>query len=107
TMASPRYANDVLYGGVGNDAIHGGAGDDAISGAKPPAPAYTAVYTGSLAPIGVAESDFGHPFNTGNVLGYSDATTYQAQYVPGDPFRKITLNADGTDNTTRHTSGSA
>jgi hypothetical protein len=105
TMASPRYANDVLYGGLGNDAIHGGAGDDAISGAEAPDTSYTAVYNGSLAPIGVAESDFGHPFNTGNVLGYSDATTYQAQYLPGDPFRKITLNADGTNNTTSSTSG--
>ncbi len=30
----PRYANDIIYGGLGNDAIHGGAGDDAISGGE-------------------------------------------------------------------------
>jgi hypothetical protein len=43
-------------------------------------------------------SDFGHPYNPGNALGYSPALTYQAQYDPNDPFREVTLNADGSLN---------
>ncbi|HSG90608.1 MAG TPA: hypothetical protein VLA56_15440 [Pseudomonadales bacterium] len=29
-----RYADDIIYGGLGDDFLHGGAGDDAISGAE-------------------------------------------------------------------------
>ena len=39
------------------------------------------------------ESDFAHPYNPGNALGYSPTATYQAQYDPTDPFREITLVA--------------
>src|SRR5207247_7983368 len=28
----PKYANDIIYGGLGNESIHRGSGDDAISG---------------------------------------------------------------------------
>jgi Ca2+-binding RTX toxin-like protein len=90
----PLYANDIVYGGLGNDSIHGGAGDDAISGAEALPLSYTNNYTvaGALinttAPI---RSDYAHPYNPGNVLGYSAATTYQAQYDQANPLRKITL----------------
>src|SRR5439155_686709 len=40
----PKYANDIIYGGLGNDSIHGGAGDDAISGAEAPMLSYTTNY---------------------------------------------------------------
>ena len=89
----PLYANDIIYGGLGNDAIHGGAGDDAISGAEALAVAYTNSYsvdkTDSATKLNTAliESDYNHPYNPGNVLGYSAALTYQAQYDPNDPFR--------------------
>jgi Ca2+-binding RTX toxin-like protein len=33
-LFNARYADDVIYGGLGNDWLHGGAGDDAISGAE-------------------------------------------------------------------------
>ncbi len=102
----PLYANDVIYGGLGSDSIHGGAGDDAISGAE----ALTESYTNSYA-VGASQpgtklnpapirSDYDHPRNPGNVLGYSASLTYQAQYDPNDPFRAVTLNADGSLNKT-------
>ncbi|HMC71529.1 MAG TPA: Ig-like domain repeat protein, partial [Mycobacteriales bacterium] len=92
-------ANDVMYGGLDNDAMHGGAGDDAMSGAEAPAVSYLDNYNidGSLLTAHI-RSDFAHPFNPGNALGYSPALTYQAQYDPNDPFREITLNADGSLN---------
>ena len=46
------------------------------------------------------ESDYNHPRNPGNVLGFSATLTYQAQYDPNDPFRAISLNADGSLNKT-------
>ena len=93
----PLYANDVIYGGLGNDALHGGAGDDAMSGAEAPASGYTDNYNfaGSQLNTAPIPSDFAHPYNPGNVLGYSPTLTYQAQYDPNDPFRKITLTASG------------
>ena len=39
-------------------------------------------------------SDFNHPYNPGNVLGYSPTTTYQAQYDPNDPLREVKLTLD-------------
>ena len=101
TTPRPVYANDVIFGGLGDDAIHGGAGDDAMSGAEAPAVSYANNYNidGSAAD-GAHPSDFYHPFNPGNLLGYSPALTYQAQYDPNDPFRLITLNANGTLNKT-------
>src|SRR5262249_4113383 len=90
----PLYANDIIYGGLGNDSIHGGAGDDVISGAEAPVLAYTNNYNQSgtqqlnAAPI---ESDFSHPVNPGNVLGYQttgpNATKF-ALYDANDPLRK-------------------
>jgi hypothetical protein len=95
-MPRPLDANDVIYGGLGNDSIHGGAGDDAISGAEALAVSYTNNYNqdGTLQ-ASFLRSDFDHPYNPGNVLGYSPTTTYQAQYDPNDPFREVKLTATG------------
>ncbi|MGH2998422.1 MAG: beta strand repeat-containing protein, partial [Gaiellaceae bacterium] len=90
--AAPKYANDIIYGGLGNDSIHGGSGDDAISGAEAPVQSYANNYdaNGNLIQADI-ETDWYHPFNPGNALGYSPALTYQAQYDPNDPLRKILL----------------
>ena len=37
----PKYANDIIYGGLGDDWLHGGSGDDAISGAEALPVSYT------------------------------------------------------------------
>src|SRR5205809_1900680 len=95
-MPRPLYASDIMYGGLGSDAMHGGAGDDAMSGAEAPVTSYTNNYNAAGttklngAPI---ESDYGRPFNPGNVLGYSTATTKFAQYDANDALRKVLLNA--------------
>ncbi|HEX4527586.1 MAG TPA: hypothetical protein VH108_12695 [Gaiellaceae bacterium] len=95
-MPRPLDANDVIYGGLGNDSIHGGAGDDAISGAEALAVSYTNNYNqdGTLQ-AAFLKSDFNHPYNPGNVLGYSPTKTYQAQYDPNDPLREVKLTATG------------
>jgi Ca2+-binding RTX toxin-like protein len=97
TTPRPTYANDIIYGGLQNDALHGGAGDDAMTGAEAPAVAFTDNYSFAGAQLNAAPipSDFAHPYNPGNVLGYSDTTTYQAQYDPNDVFRLITLTSTG------------
>ena len=94
---SPKYASDIIYGGLAHDALHGGAGDDAMSGAEAPAVSYTNNYDSNGTKLNTAplRSDFNHPFNPGNVLGYSPTLTYQAQYDPNDPFREVTLTATG------------
>jgi Ca2+-binding RTX toxin-like protein len=92
----PLYANDIIYGGLGNDAIHGGAGDDAISGAEAPVVSFTNNYDQNGTRIAShQESDFAHPFNPGNVLGYSPTTTKFDLYDANDPLRKILLTATG------------
>ena len=96
TMPRPVAANDIIYGGLGNDSIHGGAGDDAISGAEALAESYTNNYNQAGAVVAsFLRSDFGHPYNPGNVLGYSPTKTYQAQYDPNDPFREVKLMSSG------------
>ncbi len=93
----PLYANDIIYGGWGNDSIHGGAGDDAVSGAEAPELAYTNNYDQDGTKLNSApiESDFFHPFNPGNVLGYQtggpNATKFDL-YDANDPLRKILLD---------------
>jgi Ca2+-binding RTX toxin-like protein len=99
TTLMPRAvnANDIIYGGLGNDSLHGGAGEDAISGAEAPTVSYVTNYDQVGVKIGVAiRSDYAHPFNPGNVLGYNPTTTMFALYDANDPLRKILLNADGT-----------
>ena len=91
----PLYANDLIYGGLGNDSIHGGAGDDAISGAEAPVVSYTNNYdemTGLQLNPAPIESDFAHPVNPGNVLGYNPSTTMFAFYDANDPLRKTLLD---------------
>ena len=97
-MPRPLYANDIIYGGLGNDSIHGGAGEDAISGAEAPVLGYVSNYNQAGAKISTAliESDFAHPVNPGNILGYNPTTTKFALYDANDPLRKILLKADGT-----------
>ena len=73
----PLNANDIIYGGLGNDSIHGGAGDDAISGAEAlPRRVHEQLRDDKTdsaheAERALIESDYSHPCNPGNVLGYS------------------------------------
>jgi Ca2+-binding RTX toxin-like protein len=92
----PNYANDIIYGGLANDALHGGAGDDAMSGAEAPSVgSYVNRYDSNGALLAAhIRSDWAHPFNPGNPLGYSPTLTYQAQYNPNDPFREIQISGD-------------
>ena len=94
----PKYANDIIYGGLGNDSIHGGAGDDAISGAEAAVLSYATNYDNATgAQIGtVTESDFSHPFNPGNPLGYNPSTTKFALYDANDSLREVLLTPTGT-----------
>ena len=92
-------ANDIIYGGVGDDSIHGGAGDDAISGAEAPVESYTNNYNANGQPVAGQtdlRSDWYHPFNPGNVLGYDPVTTDArfsmfALYDNNNPLREILL----------------
>ncbi len=102
----PLYANDIMYGGGGNDSMHGGAGDDAFSGAEALAGTSAAnrSFTNNYSNTGTKiashlESDFAHPFNPGNPLGYqtggANATKFDL-YDANDPLRTIRLTATGT-----------
>jgi Ca2+-binding RTX toxin-like protein len=115
TNFRPLYANDVIYGGLGNDSIHGGAGDDAILGGEAPGiAAYITNYAqnGNLVQVNnntankfVTESDFAHPFNPGNPLGFKSTVANPTQtstdlgkfalYDANDPLRKIMLTTAG------------
>jgi Ca2+-binding RTX toxin-like protein len=98
TTLMPRAlnANDIIYGGLGNDSLHGGAGEDAISGAEAPLVSYVTNYTQAGILIGAPiRSDYAHPVNPGNVLGYDPTTTKFALYDANDPLRKVTLTAAG------------
>jgi hypothetical protein len=96
----PLYANDIIYGGWGNDSMHAGAGDDAISGAEAPVLSFTNSYDNAGAKIAShLQSDFHHPFNPGNPLGYQTGgvnVTKFDLYDANDPLREILLNPDGT-----------
>ncbi len=88
--------DDVIYGGLGSDFLHGGSGDDAISGAEALPESYVVIIDAAGNPVGLRRSDFDHPFNPGNALGYRASTTTFAQYDAFDPLRKILLNDNGT-----------
>jgi Ca2+-binding RTX toxin-like protein len=94
----PLYANDIIYGGLGHDGIHSGAGDDAISGGEAPAESYTNNYNQAGQKLNATpiRSDFFHPVNPGNVLGYNPVTTKFDLYDATDTFRKILLTPTGT-----------
>jgi Ca2+-binding RTX toxin-like protein len=79
-----RYADDIIYGGLGNDSIHAGSGDDAVSGAE----ALPAFY------------DYDHPSNPGNVLGFNPDTGEFADYNENDALSKVEgflLNFEAVD----------
>ena len=120
TQFRPLYANDIIYGGLGNDSIHSGAGDDAILGGEAPGiPAYVTNYdqNGVLVKVNnnsVTESDFAHPFNPGNPLGFKSTVvgtptqtskdlgifalydTNGGEKGKSDALRKIMLTTGGT-----------
>jgi hypothetical protein len=92
----PLLANDIIYGGLGSDSIHAGAGDDAISGAEAPIVSVAVNYNQNGVQVGgLIASDFSHPVNPGNVLGYNPTTTLFALYDPNDTLRKVLLTAGG------------
>ncbi len=100
-MPRATFANDVIYGGFGDDSIHGGAGEDALSGAEAPGLAYTNNYTVSGVLVGTpVESDWSHPYNPGNALGYiptgPNATKFALYDSAKDEgLRKILLTGAG------------
>jgi hypothetical protein len=122
--SSPHQSDDIIFGGLGSDVIHGGSGDVAISGAEALPLSYLQTEDkplfngvgGNL--IGIAESDWYHPFNPSDALRFNpdDPNRFKpgsvdpkpirgrvgqfALYDEFDPRRKISLNADGTANKT-------
>jgi Ca2+-binding RTX toxin-like protein len=87
----PKWANDVIFGGLGNDFIHGGSGDDGISGAEALPTSYAPDYNG-----GLLETDWYHPYNNGGLLGFDSNRGDFKLYDEYNPMRKVTLNADGS-----------
>jgi hypothetical protein len=111
-FTAPHQSDDIIFAGTGNATVHGGSGDDAISGGQ--ALAYSFLQTEySPGQVGIAESDWYHPYNPGNTLRFNPIdpsgthppkevgrTGQFALYDEFDPRRKILLNADGTANKT-------
>jgi Hemolysin-type calcium-binding repeat (2 copies). len=95
TSNRPCTRTTSSIGGLGNDSIHGGAGDDAILGAEAPISGYADTYNqaGTQTNTAPVETDFSHPYNSGNLLGYNPTTTKFAQYDANDPLREVFLNA--------------
>jgi hypothetical protein len=87
---NPRYADDVIFGGLGVDWLHGGDGDDAISGAEALEDSYAPRFgqlrdeNGALmfdefgelviGIVGLYKSDFNSPFNPADILAFGDDT---------------------------------
>jgi Ca2+-binding RTX toxin-like protein len=98
----PLFADDIIYGGLGSDSIHGGAGDDAISGAEAMAESYANNYgpTGTKLNTQAIRSDFLHPVNPGNVLGYQttgvNATKFAFFDVPNALNKILIKQSDGS-----------
>lgn len=118
-----RYGHDIIYGGWGSDSIFGGPGDSAISGAEAPTVSYTDNFSNTCKFTAAAktgetctatyvvqlnkkaiESDWYHPFNPGNVLGYTtpkkkhgpNPTTGKFKMFTGtNPRRKVMLKTTG------------
>jgi Ca2+-binding RTX toxin-like protein len=67
----PKYADDIIYGGLGNDFLHGGSGDDAMSGAEAQQPFYAA------------------HVNNGNVLAFNTVTGEFAAYNENQALKLI------------------
>ncbi|HXF83072.1 MAG TPA: hypothetical protein VNN19_10005, partial [bacterium] len=100
-LFDPRYADDIIYGGLDSDWLHGGSGDDAISGAEAlPVGAFVLYPEGSTDPAradGVATlSGYDLPVNplTGNALGHEALRAEElAAYDEFDPWAKIFVDA--------------
>jgi hypothetical protein len=104
-----RHNDDIIFGGLGSDWIHGGSGDDAISGAEALKVSYTQMQNASLDLIGIAETDYYHPFNPGDALRFNptdpegkfthphiaNRTGEFALYDENDPLREILLDSNG------------
>src|SRR5262249_36770291 len=107
--------DDIIYGGLGNDTAHGGSGDDAIGGGEaldgltPATKSYTQTETSldpTLAPTGIAETDYAHPYNPGDALRFNPVDTFLKPQQPGlanrtgqfalynefDPMRKVLID---------------
>src|SRR2546426_2674374 len=69
-----------------------------MSGAEAPVLSFTDSYNQAGTKLNAApiQSDFFHPVNPGNVLGYSPTTTKFDLYDANDALRKILLTATGT-----------
>ena len=99
--------DDIIFGGLGSDWLHGGSGDDAMSGAEALTLSYTQIQDVNLDVIGVAESDYAHPFNPGDALRFNaiDPNAHHpkiagrtgefALYDENDPMRKVMLTTTG------------
>jgi hypothetical protein len=103
----PRYGHNIIYGGWGDGVIHGGPGQSALSGAEAPELGYTDNFDmlGNAVNTAPIETDWYHPFNPGNAMGWVPITVTapgnagrQAQigkaayFNVNDPRRQIWLN---------------
>jgi hypothetical protein len=103
-----QHYDDIIFGGLGSDWVHGGSGDDALSGAEALPVSYTQVEDSNHNVLGIAETDYAHPFNPSDALRFQsndpDAkhpklagrTGEFALYDENDPLRIVLLNSDGT-----------
>ncbi len=113
-LFAPKFADDIIFGGLGDDFLHGGAGDDAVSGAEAlggTGPAgYAPRFNAAGAVAGVVRIDFDRPWNPANVLAFgADTDPWNAPkpvqsrlgefflYDEYDPRRAILFT--GTDGT--------
>jgi hypothetical protein len=103
----PRFGHNIIYGGWGNGVIHGGPGQSAISGADAPmgidagSVGYTDNFNMKGSPIGApVESDWSHPFNPGNPMGFNTATSELSYFNTANPRQQIFVStnpASGVD----------
>ena len=104
--------DDIIFGGLGDDVLHGASGDDAISGAEALAESYAPEWDvdadGATIAVGLVRTDYGHPFNPGDVLRWNpddvDGWHYDrtgrsgefALYDEYNPRAVIVFDADGS-----------
>jgi Ca2+-binding RTX toxin-like protein len=92
-MFRTKYYNDIVYGGWGDDAIHTTFGSDAVSGAEAPTYAFTNNYDMNGNQVGLpVESDWYHPYNPGNVLGFNPTTGKFALFDQNDRRREVVID---------------
>ncbi|HZM74531.1 MAG TPA: hypothetical protein VFC19_02330, partial [Candidatus Limnocylindrales bacterium] len=108
-LFDPRYADDLIYGGLGDDFLHGGSGDDGIVGSEALNESYGQRYDAQGNLLGLVRSDWTRPYNGGDMLHFgadtdawhsnphnADKLGEFALYDEYDPRRVIRLNPDGT-----------